>query len=69
MNAVLLAIGRPVGIAGALLCAAAVALRVSGLYVVWGFGLGTLLVVGIAAMTGACFCLLWVLVDRSKERP
>ena len=64
MDKFLLTVGRLAGLAGALLCAAAVMLRVSGRYVIGSFQLGTLLIAGIAVMTAACFCLLLFLANR-----
>ena len=68
MNRVLLAVGRVAGFAGAILCALAVVLRIGGRYTIGDFQLGTLLVAGIAAMTGACFCLLLFVVNRADNR-
>ena len=68
MNTILLAVGRVAGFAGAMLCALAVVLRIGGRYTIGDFQLGTLLVAGIAAMTGACFCLLLYVVNRANDR-
>jgi hypothetical protein len=68
MNTILLAVGRVAGFAGAILCALAVVLRISGRYTIGDFQLGTLLVTGIAAMTRACFCLLRYVVNRADDR-
>jgi hypothetical protein len=43
--------------------------RFSGRYFLGAFQLGTLLLAGIALMTGACVCLLLVLVRRTGQRP
>lgn len=68
MNNVLLWIGRVAGIAGALLCAVAAAMRVGGRYWLGSFQLGTLLMAGIAVMVAGCVCLLLVLVHRANDR-
>ena len=68
MNTILLGVGRVAGFAGAIMCALAVVLRIGGHYTIGNFQLGTLLVAGIAAMTGACFCLLLYVVNRADDR-
>ena len=68
MNTILLVVGRVAGFAGAIMCALAVVLRIGGRYTIGDFQLGTLLVAGIAAMTGACFCLLLYVVNRANDR-
>ena len=68
MNTILLGVGRVAGFAGAIMCALAVVLRIGGRYTIGDFQLGTLLVAGIAAMTGACFCLLLFVVNRADNR-
>jgi hypothetical protein len=64
MNDVLLWIGRVAGVVGALMCVAAILVRVGGQYWVAGYQVGTLLLAGSAAMVGGCFLLLWVLIGR-----
>jgi predicted Kef-type K+ transport protein len=66
MNDLLLLIGRVAGIGGALLCAVAAVLRVSGLYWFAGFQIGTLLLMGTAVMVVGCVSFLAVLTERSK---
>jgi len=69
MNDMLLWLGRIAGVAGALLCIAAIAIRVAGQYWLAGFQVGTLLLAGSAAMVGGCLCFLWVIAGRpSTER-
>ena len=67
MNSVLLLMGRLAGVAGLLLCIVAFGVRLTGVYFLGGFQLGTLLLAGIAAMIAGCFCLLLVLTDGSKS--
>jgi len=64
MEQLLLWIGRLAGLAGAVVCAAAVIIRMSGGFVAGGFQVGTLLQVGIAAMVLACLAYLAVLAER-----
>jgi len=64
MNDVLLWLGRLAGVVGALLCVAAIAIRVGGQYWMGGYQVGTLLLAGSAAMVGGCLCFLWVLTSR-----
>ena len=59
-----LLLGRLAGIAGVLVCALAVAVRIGGNYVLGGFQVGTLLLGGIAAMVAGCLALLWSLSAR-----
>lgn len=66
MNSLLLLVGRLAGGAGMLLCIAAFGVRLTGVYFLGGFQLGTLLLAGIAAMIAGCFCLLIVLTAGSK---
>jgi len=68
MISILLWIGRVAGIAGALVCAVAGVMRVSGSFWLGGFQLGTLLTAGIAVMVAGCVCLLLVLVNRGTDR-
>jgi len=60
----LLWLGRIAGVGGALVCAVAVVVRLVGQYAFGGFQVGTLLLVGTAAMTFACLCFLAVLTER-----
>ena len=57
-------IGRLVGVAGALICALAVAVRVGGNYIFGGYQVGTLLLGGTAAMVAGCLSLLWSMSAR-----
>jgi hypothetical protein len=66
MENVLLWIGRLGGIAGILLCAIAVALRVQGFYVVAGFEVGTLLLGGSAALVMGCFGYAAAAAERRR---
>jgi len=66
MESVLLLLGRLAGIAGLLLCVAAVLLRLGGSYYIGSLQVGTLLQAGIAALGIACFFLLLVLVAQGK---
>ena len=65
MNNLLLWLGRLAGVVGALVCVAAIAVRVGGQYWMGGYQVGTLLLAGSAAMVGGCLCFLWVLTGRS----
>jgi hypothetical protein len=65
MNDTLLATGRIAGVVGALVCAGALAVRLTGHYTFAGFEIGTLFLGGIAAMVAGCFCLLLRLAPRS----
>ena len=64
MNDVLLWVGRVAGVVGALLCVAAIAIRIGGQFWFAGYQTGTLLLAGSAAMVGGCLCFLWVLTGR-----
>jgi hypothetical protein len=64
MNGRLLWIGRVAGVVGFLVCAVAGLARLSGLFWLGGFQVGTLLLGGIALMCAACVCFLWVLTAR-----
>ena len=66
MNLLLLWAGRVGGLAGILVTALAVAVRISGSYAIGGFQVGTLLVAGIAAMVFGCLCFLAVLTTRAS---
>jgi hypothetical protein len=66
MDRLLLWLGRAAGVAGALICVVAGALRLTGSYWLGRFQLGSLLLVGVAAMTLGCLCFLAVLTERLK---
>jgi hypothetical protein len=53
------------GVAGLLLIAVAVALRLTGVYWLGAFQVGTVLLGGTAALATGCFALLLVLTSRS----
>jgi hypothetical protein len=59
--------GRLAGLAGVVICVAAILGRLSGSYIVAGFQVGTLLLAGIAAMLVGCLGYLTLLVERSRE--
>jgi hypothetical protein len=59
--------GRLAGLAGVVICVAAILGRLSGSYIVAGFQVGTLLLAGIAAMLVGCLVYLTLLVERSGE--
>lgn len=61
----LLSIARVAGVVGALLAAFAGISRAMGTYELGGFGVGTLLITGMAAMVFACLCFLAVLTNRT----
>lgn len=63
---IILRVGQLSGIVGALICLAGVFTRLSGVYWLGGFQVGTLLQAGIAAMVFGCFCLLVELGQRSR---
>jgi hypothetical protein len=65
MNKWLLSIGRLAGIVGVLMATLAVISRAMGHYDLGGFGVGMLLLGGVAAMVLACFCLLAVLTNSA----
>jgi hypothetical protein len=58
MDEVLLWLGRLMGVVGALVCAVALVVRLSGQYTFSGFEIGTLFLGGTAAMVAGCLCLL-----------
>lgn len=60
----LLWVARVSGLVGLALCAAAVATRVGGAYVLGSYQVGTLLLGGMAAMMVASLAYLAVLVER-----
>ncbi|MES1982255.1 MAG: hypothetical protein V4443_07250 [Pseudomonadota bacterium] len=66
MNKLMLWMGYIAGAGGALLSVTAGAARLLDIYWLGGFQLGTLLLMGIAAMTLGCWCFLAVLVQRSR---
>lgn len=67
MGTFLVWMGRAGGIAGVLLCAGSVLLRLRGVYNVAGFQIGTLLLAGIAAMLVGCLGYLAALVERPRR--
>ncbi len=68
METLLLWIGRLAGLAGVLVCAVAVVVRLSGAYWLAGFQVGTLLLAGMAAMLMGCLSLLMLLTSRLIAR-
>ncbi|MGN2391965.1 hypothetical protein [Pelomicrobium sp. G1] len=68
METLLLWVGRLAGLAGVLVCAVAVAVRLSGAYWLAGFQAGTLLLAGMAAMLMGCLSLLMLLTSRVSAR-
>ena len=67
MESLLLWIGRLGGIAGVLLSAVAVLVRLRGVYSVAGFQVGTLLLAGMAAMLAGCLGYLAAIAERSRR--
>jgi hypothetical protein len=67
MNKWLLSIGRLAGIVGVLMAALALISRVTGRYDLGGFGVGMLLLAGVAAMVFACLCFLAVLTSSAPS--
>lgn len=67
MDAMLLQVGRLLGLVGVVLIAVSVAWRATGQYWLAGFQLGTLMLGGIAAIAVACLALLLVLELRSRR--
>ena len=67
MNELLLRGGQLAGVVGVLLMVIAGAARVSGRYVLSGFGTGTLMLAGIGAVSVGCFLLLWLLAARLRK--
>jgi hypothetical protein len=67
MDKWLLSIGRLVGVVGALMATLAVISRVTGHYDLGGFGVGMMLVAGVAAMVFACLCFLAVLTNSAAS--
>jgi hypothetical protein len=67
MNKWLLSIGRLTGIVGVLMATFAMISRVTGHYDLGGFGVGMMLVAGVAAMVFACLCFLAVLTSSAHS--
>jgi hypothetical protein len=61
-------LGRIAGVGGALVCAVAVALRLSGKHWIAGYESITLMQAGVAAMVFACLCFLASLSNNSNGR-
>jgi hypothetical protein len=59
--------GRLAGLAGMTIVAVAAFARLSGLYFLGGFQIGTLLLAGLAGVSVGCFLLL-ILLTGSRER-
>lgn len=68
MDGLLLWSGRAAGLAGLLLCLAAIGGRVAGKYWIGGFQVGTLLQAGIAAMVFGALCFVALLVNHAMKR-
>jgi len=60
-------IGRLGGAAGLVLCAAAVLMRLRGVYNFAGFQIGTLLLAGIAVMLVGCLAYLAAIAERPHK--
>jgi len=60
-------IGRLGGVAGVVLCAVAVLMRLRGVYNFAGFQIGTLLLSGIAAMMVGCLAYVAAIAERPRE--
>lgn len=67
MANVLLWIGRLGGIAGVILSAVAVLVRLRGVYSVAGFQVGTLLLAGMAAMLAGCLGYLAAMAEGFRK--
>ena len=67
MNKWLLSIGRLAGVVGVLMVAFAAISRVQGHYDLGGYGVGMLLVAGVAAMVFGCLCFLAVLTNSAPS--
>jgi hypothetical protein len=67
MAAWLLWLGRIGGGLGLALTAAALVLRLAGRYIAGGFQVGTLLLVGVAAMVAGCLGYLAYLAERRRD--
>lgn len=68
MEPLLLWVGRLAGLAGVLVCAVAVVVRLSGAYWLAGFQVGTLLLAGMAVMLMGCLSLLVLLTAQTSAR-
>lgn len=68
MDNLLLWIARLLGLAGAIVCVAAIGVRLSGQFWLGSFQLGTLLLAGMALMVGGCLCFLAVIAARTGPR-
>jgi hypothetical protein len=60
-------VGRLGGIAGVVLCAIAVLVRLRGVYSLAGFQVGTLLLAGIGAMVLGCLAYLAAIAERTSR--
>jgi hypothetical protein len=60
-------VGRLGGIAGVVLCAIAVLVRLRGVYSLAGFQVGTLLLAGIGAMVLGCLAYLAATAERTSR--
>ena len=69
MNDLLLWLGRIAGAAGLAVCAAAALIRISGVYWMGGFQVGTLLLAGTALLIAGCFFLLLAVTSSTSSRP
>ncbi len=67
METLLLWIGRAAGLFGALVCAAAVVIRLSGRWYLGVVPVGTLLQLGIAAMILGCLAYAAVSAERRRN--
>lgn len=67
MENLLLWIGRLGGIAGVLLSAVAVLVRLRGVYSLAGFQVGTLLLAGMAVMLAGCLGYLAAISERARR--
>ena len=67
MQNLLLWIGRLGGIAGVLLSAVAVFVRLRGVYNVAGLQVGTLLLAGMAAMLAGCLGYLAAIAEHARN--
>ena len=67
METLLRWIGRLGGAAGLVLCAAAVLMRLRGVYNFAGFQIGTLLLAGIAVMLVGCLAYLAAIAERPHK--
>jgi hypothetical protein len=66
MEVLLLWLGRAAGIAGTLLCAFAVVLRLTGKFWFAGFQTGTVLAAGAVAMIFGCLCFAAFVAQNLK---